>query len=245
MLVSERDIFNFPPPLVDKKCVTGIIPIDFYLERQLEIGLHWFRTTQDAPNEVFGHLIDEFLNDKYGQPKIDEIAKYIRETEIDVKQSFPMEDEEVPSISINLQSSMEIPNYVALDKHAGQIPTLGSDGSIKGSAQLGYTPIRDDVLIGIHATGSPDKVKYLYYLVTYIINAFREQLEDRPDKINSLFNISWRATDISRLNEYLPTHLFSRFVTVTADHYAIFNKVPVPFINNFDVRVDVDVDEGG
>ena len=156
-----------------------------------------------------------------------------------------MEDEESPSISINLQSSTEIANNVGLDYHAGQIPTLGSDGTIKGASQLGYTPIRDDVLIGIHATGSPDKTKYLYYLVTYILNAFREQLEDRPDEINSLFNITWRATDISRLNEYLPTHLFSRFVTVTADHFAIFNKVPVPFVNNFDVRVEVDVDEGG
>lgn len=247
MLTPERSVFEWPPPLVDRECVTGMIPIDFYLERQLETGIEWFRNTPTAPNIVYAHLIDEWLNDKYGQSKIDEIAEYIRTTEIDIKQSFPFEDEESPSVSINLQSSVEVENYAGLENHAGIVPTLGSTGDIKGGKNLGYTPVRDEVLLGIHSTGTPDKTKYLYYLVTYIINAFRIQLEDRPGKINSLFNVKWRATDISRLNEFLPSNLYSRFVTVTADHFAIYDKADSPFIGDINVRVDVDdgVDEGG
>ena len=245
MLVGERNLRVWPAPQVEKECITGIIPIDFFVERLIETGIEWFRNNPKAPNEVFGHLKDAFLNDKYGQIKIDEIAEYVKRTEIDVKQAFPIEDEESPSISINLQSSAEISNLTGLDDYAGSMNALGSDGTVMGTTQQGYTPIRDEVLIGIHATSSPDKTKYLYYLVTYIINAFRDQLEERPGKVNGLFNITWRATDISRLNEYLPAHMFSRFVTLTADHFAIFNKaVQIPFIEGFQVRTDLSDGEG-
>lgn len=240
MLTGVRDTSQYPPPMVDKECVTGIIPVDFLIERFLEIGFEWFRTNPEAPNRVFGHLRDVDLKDKYGQSKIDEIATYIKNTEIDIKQAFPMEDEEIPSISINLQSSMEIGELTGLNDYAGTATTLGSSGSIVGGVEQGYSPIRDEVLIGIHASASSNKTKYLYYLVVYIINAYRDQLEARPDKINGLFNISWRATDISRMNDYLPAHVFTRFVTITAEHFAIFDKEAVPFIEDFNVIVEME-----
>lgn len=242
MLVTERDILQYPPPLVNKECVTGIMPIDFLVERFLEIGFEWFKNNAAAPNKVFAHLLDVSLKEKYGQAKIDEIAAYIKGHEIDIKQAWPLEDEESPSVSINLQSSSEISEYTGLDDYATTVASLGSDGVIKGGQDQGYTPIRDEVLLGIHAVGSPDKAKYLYYLVVYIINAFKDQLEQRPERINGLFNITWRATDLSRMNEYLPSHMFSRFVTITADHFALFDKEEIPFIEGFNVFV---TPEGG
>lgn len=239
---TERDFRNYPPLSVDKDCVTGFMPIDFIVERFLEIGFEWFRTDPRAPNLVFAHLTDKVLADKYGQAKIDEITEYIKNTEIDIKQAFPMEDEESPSISINLQSSTEADAYVGLDDHANQIVALGSDGSILGRANQGYTPVRDEILIGIHATASPDKTKYLYYLIVYIINAFKDRLENREDRLNSLFNISWRATDISRMNQYLPSHVFSRFVTLTAEHFALFEKAELPYLDSFDVFVETELE---
>lgn len=239
---SERNLLTYPPLPVDKDCITGLIPIDFLVERFIEKGIEWFRNTAEAPKAVYGHLLDADLADKYGQKKIDEIATYIQNTEIDVKQSFPMEDEETPSISINLQSSIET-DMVGLNDHAGMVYALGAENARIGAREQGYTPVKDEVLIGIHATASPDKTKYLYYLVIYILNAFKDQLEERPGKVNSLFNITWRATDISRLNEWLPSHVFSRFVTLTAEHFAIFEKAPVPFATDF--NVDVEVDQGG
>ena len=250
MLTTERDIRIYPPRTVKKDCATGVIPIDFLVERTIERGIEWFRKDPSAAGKVFAHLLDADLADKYGQSKINEIQKYIIDTEIDVKQSFPIEDAEVPMISINLQSSTEMIAQAGLDDYAGAVFALGVDGSRIGGVEQGYTPIRDEVLIGIHASASPDKTKYLYYLVIYILNAFKDQLESRPGKLNSLFNITWRATDMSRLNEWLPSHIFSRFVTLTAEHYAIFDKAaPVPFVDNFNVEVEVEVetgvDEGG
>ena len=240
MLVSQRDIRQYPAPNVDKDCLLGIIPVDFILEQFLEKGLKWFRETPTAPGDVFGFLKTDILQDKYGQAKIDEIAKYFIDTEIDVKQSFPVEDEEIPSISINLQSSVENGTYTGLNDAAGFIQALGSDGVATQTTERGYTPIKDDILIGIHTSGSPDKSKYLYYLVIYILNAFRDQLESPVDTVNGLFNLSWRATDLSRMNEYLPTHVFSRFVTVSVEHFSLYNKETIPSIGNIDVIVNVD-----
>lgn len=231
----------YPAPPETRPCVPGFFPTDFVIERFIELGIEWFRNTPDAAYLVYGNLLDATIKDKYGKEKVEEIVKYIKETEIDVIQAFPAEDEETPCISINLQSSEEMIERTGLGDFVGFEDNIDALGNIAERTELGYIPMRDNILIGIHATGSPDKVKYLYYLIAYLIGAFKGQLENRVDKTNSLFNITFRATDLSKVNEYLPSSIFSRFMTITAENIAVVRKDGLPMIDNLIVDVKVGV----
>jgi hypothetical protein len=85
--------------------------------------------------------------------------------------------------------------------------------------------MNDSVHIGIHANNIPDLVKYLYYLVIYILSAFKPELEARGLQLGT-----FRATDISNLNQYLPENMYSRFINFTVFSVATFSKGAVPII---------------
>jgi len=231
---------QFPPPAISaESCVTGVFPVDFIFEIFFERGLKWFREEARAPDLVYAHLKNDYLKSRYGQSKIDEIAKYIRETEIDIFQSFPVDDMEAPAISLNLQGQEEIVQDAGLDDYSGSIDTLDTLGNIIDRQQRAYIPTRSQILVGIHATGSPDKVKYLYYLASYLLSAFKSDLQRIPGQENGLFNITFRASDLSRLNDFLPQNMFSRFMTVTAEHFDVVEREKDVMITDFEVNVDV------
>jgi hypothetical protein len=214
-----------PPPL-------GLYPIDFMLEAVLKLGLQHFRQTPDLANRVYGHLLSGPLSRKYGQSKIDEIREYINSTDIGIIQGFPMTSENSPTISLNLNDGSEDEKYSGLDNFGGELDTFGSDGSVVARENLGYATMRDTVIIGIHAIGGPDKTKYLYYLIAYILIAYKEQLEERGLTLST-----FQATDLSRLNDYLPEGMFSRFITFSALTTVKFKKADAPIINEFSLNI--------
>lgn len=213
----------------------GVYPVDFLFEAILDEGLDWFRTNSEAPGLVFGNLKKGRLAARYGSKKIDEIAEFLRTKKIRIIQSFPLDGEVSPTISINLTSSSEMIANAGLDDYAGDVDTLGTEDSILSRAEVGYTSINDNVLIGIHAVGSPDTVKYLYMLVLYLLNARRGDLESE-----GLHNMTYNVTDISRLNEYLPANMYSRFITASVVNFAKFKKQTVPMISEFTLTVDIE-----
>jgi len=211
----------------------GIYPVDFLFESILDEGLAWFKEDPDAPGLVFGNLNKGRLSARYGIKKIDEIAEFLRTKKVRIIQAFPLDGEMSPTISINLTSSNEMIMNTGLSDYAASIDTLGPEDSILSRAEVGYTPINDNVLIGIHAIGSPDTVKYLYMLVLYILNARRGDFEGE-----GLSNLTYSATDMSRLNEYLPANMYSRFVTASIINFAKFKKQTVPIISSINLTVE-------
>ena len=222
----------YPQPQIEQIKYTGVYPSDFLLEQVLDAGFNWFRTDPDAPNQVFQNLLRGELEKRYGQEKIDEIATFVRGTQIRVLQSFPVEDQQAPTISINMNNSGEAQELGGLDKFAERIMDFDSLGNVVGGQELGYHPITDSLLVGIHSVGTADKVKYLYYIVIYILMSLRSQLEE-----TGMFNMTFQATDLSRLNEFLPANMFSRFVTVTFTSMAMFNKADAPIVTGFTLNV--------
>jgi len=211
----------------------GIYPVDFLFETILDEGLDWFRTDPESQNLVFGNLDKGRLSARYGTKKIDEIAEFLRTKKIRIIQAFPLDGEMSPTISINLTSSNEMIANAGLGDHAGHIDTLGFEDSILSRAEVGYTSITDNVLIGIHAVGSPDTVKYLYMLALYLLNARRGDFE-----AEGLYNLTYSATDMSRLNEYLPANMYSRFITASVVNFAKFKKQTVPIISSINLTVE-------
>jgi len=211
----------------------GVYPVDFLIESVLEDGLDWFRSNPEAPNLVFGHLVNPLLSAKYGQSKIAEISEYIRSKKIRIFQSFPLDGEQSPCVSINLSSSTENIATAGLNDYYEDDDVLGSDDSIVSRTEVGYTSLSDNVLIGIHAVGGSDIVKYLYMLFLYILNSQREVFEEE-----GLLNLTYSATDMSRLNEYLPSNMYSRFITVNVLNFARFKKRTMPIIESIELTAE-------
>ena len=214
----------YPQPEVDEELRLGLYPVDFILDTILRAGLQWFRTDPTAPKQVYGHLLDPWLS-KYGEAKVNEIAAFIKKYEIRVVQHFSLIDSTVPCISIQLLDGNEATERAGLADHQQMIDVLDEDDMVKGRTEVGYAPIIDNMHIGIHAITTPDLAKYLYYLVIYILVSFKPTLEERGIMLGT-----FRATDISRLNEFLPENMYSRFINFNVFTVASFSKGAVPMI---------------
>lgn len=222
----------FPPPRRTPDSLLGLYPTDFIVEDVLDDGLKWFRSTPGAEQQVFGRLLMPAVIGRYGQAKIDEIAKYIRGFEIRIIQAFPVEDTQMPAISINLADANQPERYEALTHYAGAVDSLGPSDEVVGRKEIGYLPIQDSILIGIHATGTPDKVKYLYYLVSYVIASALDRFNEM-----GFIDVSLRATDMSRFNDLLPANVYTRFLTLSVSTVPKYEKGVVPMVDSFNVNV--------
>lgn len=219
--------YEYPPVSPTVEEFYGVYPVDFLLETILKAGLEWFRTDPLAPNYVFGHLNSPYLA-KYGQPKIDEIAAYIKKYDIKIVQSWALIATAVPCISIQLLDAGEMIERTGFADFERMADTLNMEGEVSGRREVSYCPITDNIHLGIHCQDSPDLAKYLYYLIVYVLNSFKPQLETRGMMLGT-----FRATDLSRMNEYLPENLYSRFINFTIFTIASFDKGVVPIIEQF------------
>ena len=88
----------------------------------------------------------------------------------------------------------------------------------------GYIPITDNIQIGIHSINTPDLTKYLYYLIVYLLNVFKMELQER-----GMLLTTFRASDISRMDEKLPENMYNRYIYFSTFTTASFvkNKVPI------------------
>lgn len=218
---------QYPPEELIEDAHTGLFPVDFVLESILKAGLEWFRNTEGSGKVVFGHLMDPWLA-KYGEAKIKEIEDFIKKYEIRIVQHFSLIDMTVPCISIQLLDGSEMTERAGLTDFAGEVDVLDMEDNVKGRTEVGYVPVYDSMQIGVHSTVTPDLVKYLYYLVAYILSTFKPEMEKRGLQLGT-----FRATDISRLNEFLPENMYSRFINFSVFSIARTDKGAVPIIENF------------
>ena len=219
--------FQYPPPKQEDCEFYGVYPVDFLFESVLRAGLEWFRTDPEAPKFVFGHLLSPYLS-KYGQAKIDEITNYIKKYDIKIVQHWSLINTSVPCISIQLLDANEMTDRAGLSDFQRSIDALNTEMEVVGRRDVGYSPISDNIHIGIHTQDTPDLVKYIYYLVVYILNSFKSQFEAKGMMLGT-----FRATDLSRLNEYLPENMYSRYINFSIFTTASFDKGAVPIIEEF------------
>jgi hypothetical protein len=223
---------QYPPPQSPEDEGTGLFPVDFLLEDALRLGLQWFKTDPAAPAAVFSHLTTSFLSQKYGIAKVNEIAAFIRKYEIRIVQHFSLIDEQMPCISIQLLDSSEMENRAGFDDFAGVVDTMNSQNEVIGRSELKYTPVQDSIHIGIHTSNTPDLCKYLYYLVIYILILFKPEFMKRGLQLST-----FRATDLSKINEYLPANIYSRFINFSTFSIAKVDAGLLPMITKFNVEV--------
>jgi hypothetical protein len=216
---------QYPPLPTEETKEFGLLPIDFVLETAILNGLDWFRNEPGAKNKVFGHLRDPWLADRYGQAKIDEVHAFIVKYQIKVVQHFALIDMEVPCISIALMDGSEMVERAGMADFQQTIDVLDAENMVKGRTEVGYIPVLDNIQLGIHSINTPDLVKYIYYLLIYILSSFKVEME-----LKGIHLGTFRATDLSRMNEFLPENMYSRFINFTSFSLASYDKGSVPII---------------
>lgn len=232
--------YQYPPEANSEKLYLGVVPVDFALETVILAGLKWFRETPEAGRLVYGYLDVPWLSVKYGESKINEIAAFIRKYDIRVVQHFSLIDDQKPSISIQLLNADEMIPRAGLSDYAQNMDIIDAEMQTLTRNEISYSPITDSIQIGIHAIGTPDLTKYLYYLVVYILNVFKPQLEERYMHLST-----FSATDVSRINEFLPENVYSRFINFSVYSHAMFDKGKVPIIDKIvGVHIPQGVDVG-
>ena len=221
---TNPNALQYPSPQIMPPEYSGLFPVDFIIENILATGIDWFRTDPNAPELVFGQLNADWLKTYYGPNKIQEIADYIKKYEIQIIQHWALISQSVPCISIQLLDGNEDESKAAFSdfKHMADVQDEITQNTI-GRTEWGYLPINDSIHIGIHAAETPDLVKYLYYLVAYVLGAFKDTLQNRGLQLTT-----FRATDISRLNEYLPENIFSRYINFSTFTIAPYKKSELP-----------------
>lgn len=231
--------YQYPPPSGGPEEYFGVHPVDFTLEAVLRVGIDWFLTNPEAPNLVFGHLKSSWLNTRYGQNKIDDIGNFIKKYEIPIVQHWSLIAEKAPCISIQLLDANEEESRAALDNHQEMLDALDNQNNIIGRTQIGYSPIVDQIHIGIHANQTPDLAKYIYYLIIYLLNGFKPQLQSK-----GMMLTTFRATDLSRMNEFLPENIYSRFINFSCFTMAPYKMDELPIIDEI-LGIHVPEDSSG
>lgn len=201
----------------------GVYPMDFIVESVLRAGLDWFKADPDSQELVFGQLDQPYLA-RYGTSKIAELKSYIVNKEIKIVQSLSLVNSSLPHISIQLAQGLEDESKAAIgDQMGDQMIFNQSTGFLEETDEVGYSPIRENILIGLHTGETPDLPKYLYMLVVYILNAYKYDLITK-----GIYLGTFSMTDLSRMNDYLPDNVFSRFMTFSANSNAPWKKGTLP-----------------
>lgn len=222
------------PPEIDDSVTFGVLPVDFLLETVLAAGIQWFKTDPVAYKRVYGWLYSPFLNAKYGEAKALEIKNFLIKYDLKIVQSFALIDNTVPCISLQLLDGGEQENRAGLMDFAQNIDVIANN--VLSRTEVSYSPIGDNIHIGIHVQNTPDLAKYIYYLVVYILNTFKPKLEAQGLSLGT-----FRATDISKLNEYLPENMYSRFINFSVYSPANFDRGDASIIENF---IGLSADQG-
>ena len=76
--------------------------------------------------------------------------------------------------------------------------------------EIKQIPIREKIVLGVHAKDDPKECKYFYFVLLYILASSRDIFEEKSLQIHNT-NIS----DFSRVLEYLPSTWFSRFINLS------------------------------
>ena len=194
------------------------------LQRVIQEGIQDIKSDITVLDEVFEYYTCPEMTTLYGQSYIDNIKIWFDETVIPVVQSWPLNPQRLPAISIHLATEQEDEGKAAIGDHYG----IGDEGNIGVAV---FTVMLD---IGIHSSKNSDEVIWLYYIISYILFN-KKRLAEKLGLQNQTFN----ASDYSKLNQYSPDNVWQRWIRFRCTVENFWE--PKTHIEFDDVFTDVDV----
>lgn len=122
---------------------------------------------------------------------------------------------------------------------SGQTPQLVGDGRIESSidfirSERRQIRIRETVMLGCHAKNDIHLVKFIYYILVYILKSRQDSLINRGIELD-------RGTGniFDRENDFQGENIFSRFLEVNCLTEFVWNQGVVQVFDCFDLTVKV------
>jgi len=97
----------------------GFKLVEYYVRQVISEGIAKLRTDVDLLDEVFSDLACPPLGDVFGRRIINEIKCFFKDNDIPVLSAYGQNQIQLPSVTVHLISSMEDPEYRAMQDHVG------------------------------------------------------------------------------------------------------------------------------
>ena len=192
------------------------------LHRIIWQGIQILKQNPSLLDDIFQYYTVEPINRDYGQKYIDNIKKWLIETEIPVVQAWSLNPQQAPQIAIRLASEQEDESKAALGDHWG-------DGEI---SNIGVSPFVVNLDVLIMANRSGDEVLWLYYMVNYILFKRKRESEYLGLQL-STFSATDNARDVGKLAD----NIWIRSIRYRCLVENFWNSEPYIDIN--DVELDI------
>jgi len=184
----------------------NIMP-EIALQSLIKAGLKSIRENPDVLDEIFSmYTMDRYKVYDGGQPYIDKIKDWFLTNNIPVVQSWSFNPEQLPSISIHLADEVEDTSKAAMGDYLDSY-----EDSAGNEYEIGTGVFEVALDIGIHASTEGDYVLWLFYIVQFIIFAFKTEFEAAGLQLHT-----YRASAFNKDSKYMANNIWSRWLRFTA-----------------------------
>jgi hypothetical protein len=191
------------------------------IRRVINDGMKALRTNHTAFVDIFSQFTQDELNAEYGAAYIEQIWQWFTTTKVPVVQSWALNVQKIPCISIHLANETEAEDKAALGDYGG----IFDDTSETGVAT--FTAMID---IGLHANKGGDHVLWLYYIVSYIMFRQKTTFERFGIKLGT-----FSASDYANDNAKLGDNIWTRWVRYRCTTQNTWPGDPLRLIEEVDV----------
>lgn len=208
------------------------------LHRIIWQGIQILKQNPGVLDDIFCYYLVEPINRDYGQKYVDNIKKWLLETEIPVVQAWSLNPQQAPQIAIKLAQESEDESKAAVGDHWG----MGEDSDI------GVTPFTVNLDVMIMTNKNSDESLWLYYIVSYILFKRKRHAERLGLQLQT-FSASDNMRDTSKLadNIWFRTIKFRCLVQNfwDADPYLDIDDIEVDITavsSSTDLEIETEVD---
>ena len=168
------------------------------VRRVIDDSFKKLRANKPAFLDIFSDFARDELAEEYGEAYIEQIWDWFTTTKVPVIQSWSMNTQKIPCISVHLANEQEDENKIAFDDYAGNFDGVAETGTAAFSVMLD---------IGIHANKGGDHVLWLYYIVAYVLFKFKPSLVRLGLEMGT-----FSASDYSKDAEKMGNNVWTRWI---------------------------------
>jgi hypothetical protein len=193
------------------------------LHRIIWKGIQDIKNNLDILDDIFEYYTVEPINRDYGTPYIENIKKWISQTEIPVVQAWSINPQQAPQIAIRLASEQEDESKASINDYFGE----------GENAEIGTSPFIVNLDILLMSTRNSDEALWIYYIVNYILFKNKRQAERLGLQLQT-----FSATDNSRDLGKLAENIWVRTIKFKCIIQNFWDARP--YLDIEEVEVDID-----
>lgn len=168
------------------------------IRKVIDNGFKRLRSNKAAFLDIFADFAKDELADEYGLAYAEQIYEWFTTTKVPVIQSWSLNAQKIPCISVHLANDQEDESKLAFNDFGGEFDGETETGTAAFSVMLD---------IGIHANRGGDHVLWLYYILAYVLFKNKPALTRLGLEMGT-----FSASDYSKDAEKMGNNIWTRWV---------------------------------